>query len=384
VVAVGGALLVAAAIVTVRFVAGDPLEYDWQRMRSNGGLARDARAWMSRIDAGFGRQFVGGFVVGVDRQQDVAATLRTLRAHAEDEPGVPADQALFRRIGSIEDLVPADQPQKLALLGDLRRLLSDENLELLSPGDAEDARRLRPPADLRPLSLDDVPEPLARRFTERDGSRGRLVLANQASRFDGWNGRDMIRFAKAVRTLDLPEGTSIGGGAFVFSDILHAVVRAGPRATLTALFGVVGFVLLVLGPGRYAAITLACVASGALLMIATAALFGLKVNFLDFVALPITLGIGVDYAVNVVSRARAEGPGSAYRALATTGGAVALCSWTTIVGYGSLLLSSNAGIRSFGLTAILGEGTCLLAALTLAPALLAILAPAEPPSDTAA
>ena len=40
-------------------------------------------------------------------------------------------------------------------------------------------------------------------------------------------------------------------------------------------------------------------------MIACAALLGLKVNFLDFVALPITLGIGIDYAVNIV-RARAR------------------------------------------------------------------------------
>ena len=94
------------------------------------------------------------------------------------------------------------------------------------------------------------------------------------------------------------------------------------------------------------------------MMIACAALLGLKVNFLDFVALPITLGISVDYAVNVV--ARDDGPaerGSSDRsadlgqALATTGGAVVLCSWTTIVGYGSLLLSANAGIRSFGAVA---------------------------------
>ena len=107
-------------------------------------------------------------------------------------------------------------------------------------------------------------------------------------------------------------------------------------------------------------------------MIACAALLGLKVNFLDFVALPITLGISVDYAVNVVARDHAGGPGGAHEALATTGGAVVLCSWTTTVGYGSPLLSANAGIRSFGAMAILGEATCLLAELTLAPALLAL------------
>jgi len=189
----------------------------------------------------------------------------------------------------------------------------------------------------------------------------------------------MIAFADAVRALHLPDEMAVGGGAFVFADVLRAVTRAGPRATLAALLGVVLFVVVVVGRRRHVIATLASVVAGTTVMIACAALLGLKVNFLDFVALPITLGISVDYAVNVVAR---EGEGGAAdrsadpaRALATTGGAVVLCSWTTIVGYGSLLLSANAGIRSFGAVAILGEATCLLAALTLAPALLALMAP---------
>ena len=63
-------------------------------------------------------------------------------------------------------------------------------------------------------------------------------------------------------------------------------------------------------------------------------------------------------------------------ALATTGGAVFLCSYTTIVGYGSLLLSQNLGIHSFGLAAMLGEVSCLAMAVVLAPSLLWITAPA--------
>ena len=51
---------------------------------------------------------------------------------------------------------------------------------------------------------------------------------------------------------------------------------------------------------------------------------------------------------------------------------MALCSYTTIVGYGSLFLSANLGIRSFGLAAMLGELTCLVVALVLAPALLSL------------
>jgi predicted RND superfamily exporter protein len=366
---IGGGLLVVVALgLTVRYLGSDPFEYNWQRLRADSGIASDARRWMSRIDEAFGRQFVGGFMVGTNNRADALAVEKVLRAHAEDEPGVSPSRALFRKVGSLQDFIPPDQPRRLALLDELRHLVDEAGDSL----DA-DAKRLRPPDDLRSITAADIPEPLARRYVERNGARGYLLFANQASRFDGWNGRDMLTFVDEVRALDLPSGAALGGGAFVFADVLRAVVRAGPRAILAASLGVMAFVLVVLGWGRHAAVTFACVAAGTTTMIAGAALLGLKVNFLDFVAVPITLGISVDYSVNVVARERLGGPSTVREAMATTGAAVVLCSWTTTVGYASLLLSSNAGIRSFGLTAILGELTCLLAALILAPALLTTL-----------
>ena len=366
---IGSGLLVLVALaLTVRYLASDPFEYNWQRLRADSAVASDARRWMSRIDEVFGRQFVGGFMVGTNSRAEALAVEKVLRAHAEDEPGVSPARALFRKVGSLQDFIPQDQPRRIAILDDLRHLVDQAGDRL-----GADAKRLRPPDDLRAITAADIPEPLARRYVERNGARGDLLFANQASRFDGWNGRDMLTFVDEVRALDLPPGAALGGGAFVFADVLRAVVRAGPRATLAASLGVVAFVLVVLGWGRHAAVTFACVAAGTTTMIAGAALLGLKVNFLDFVAVPITLGISVDYSVNVVARERMGGRAAVREALATTGAAVVLCSWTTTVGYGSLLLSSNAGIRSFGLTAILGELTCLLAALILAPALLTAL-----------
>ena len=51
-----------------------------------------------------------------------------------------------------------------------------------------------------------------------------------------------------------------------------------------------------------------------------------KLNFMNFAALPITFGIGVDYAVNVVQRYRADGSRDILGTLRSTGGAVVLCS----------------------------------------------------------
>ena len=55
--------------------------------------------------------------------------------------------------------------------------------------------------------------------------------------------------------------------------------------------------------------------------------------------------------------------------MAGTGAAVALCSLTTIIGYSSLLSSSNPALRSFGVVADLGELVSLAAALLVLPLL---------------
>jgi hypothetical protein len=104
-------------------------------------------------------------------------------------------------------------------------------------------------------------------------------------------------------------------------------------------------------------------------MIAACALLGLSVNFLDFIALPITLGLGIDYAINIAHRHEAADDSIA--TLRTSGGAVFVCSLTTMIGYGSLLVSENLAIRGFGTAALVGEITSVLAALIIVPAFLA-------------
>ncbi len=101
----------------------------------------------------------------------------------------------------------------------------------------------------------------------------------------------------------------------------------------------------------------------------------MRLNFLSAVAVPITIGIGVDYPLNVIARVRQElaAGGDVRSALRQTGAAVALCSATTVIGYLVLLGSDTGAIRSFGLAAVLGEVACLLAALLIGPAALVVL-----------
>lgn len=362
------ALVLAGSVVgAARYLAGQPFEGDFHHLRSTGPAMRETVRWNAAIDRAFGRGISGGTVIALptrERAREVAARLRAADA------GKPDQQRLFSQVTSFDDLVPGDQDDKLELLADIRRLLTRATLASMSEADRRIAQELDPPTDLRPIAEADVPAELAWPFTEQDGTRGRLLVAKTGAGFDLWRTEDLDRFVARFRALGLGSDLIVGGNAFVQHDIVGSVYRDGPRATLVAALGAVLVVLAILGMTRQAAITIGCGAVGVFLLLTAAGLLGIRINFLDFVALPITIGIGIDYAVNVAARHRTEGRGSARRILAATGPAVALCSFTTVVGYASLLFSANQGIRSFGLSALIGELTCVFAALVLAPALL--------------
>jgi uncharacterized protein len=364
-------LFALAAVGAWRYLTHDPLETNLRHLASTSAELDRASAWMDKFDKAFGHGIAGGFALGVNSREDVGSVVRRLRAADE---GKGEQQRLFSHVSTLDDQLPVDQPDKVVLLAEIRRLIDRQLRHPLDDGDRKELARARPPEGLRALGDADVPAELAWPYVEKDGVRGRIILANNGVGVDSWNTTDLRRFAAAVRGLGLGPDVLVGGTAFVFTDMFDAMERDGPRASLVAALAAIVVVLLLVGPGRAAALTLFCGALGTLALLALASVFGLRVNFLNFVALPITIGIGIDYAVNILSRDRTQSNGAQGRVQrARTASAVALCSFTTVVGYGSLLFSANKGIRSFGLAAMLGEVTCLAAALLVAPALAQML-----------
>ena len=94
---------------------------------------------------------------------------------------------------------------------------------------------------------------------------------------------------------------------------------------------------------------------------------GTRLNFLNFVALPLTFGIGVDYGINLYDRMKFVG-GDPAAAVRSVGGAMVLCSFTTVVGYGALISHDNKAMQSFGRVAMAGELSSPLTAMFPLPA----------------
>ena len=359
---VAGVATLGCAVATWRYAAHDPFEYDMTQLRSSAADAVEARRWMRVSDDAFGRGLAGmagQTFIAVDRAEQIPAVVDALHALHEREPMVGA-------VRSVLDVVPADQAAKLAVLADLRAQLDAAGAAV--QGDLKD---LRPGDDVHAITTAELPPELAAKLTERDGRVGYMVSVRPGAAFDEWNGHDLIAFATAVRQIRLAGGGTVAtaGPSVLFADVITTIQGDGPRVTAVAALGLVLMVLLVVGPRRRGGAVLIATAAGSLGMIAVCAAAGLKVNFLDFVALPITLGLGVDYAINVADRAEHADPRSALR---STGGTVLVCSLTTVIGYTSLLVSDNLAIRGFGLASLIGEITCVLAALIIVPAVMAV------------
>ncbi|HEX2915963.1 MAG TPA: MMPL family transporter [Chloroflexia bacterium] len=92
------------------------------------------------------------------------------------------------------------------------------------------------------------------------------------------------------------------------------------------------------------------------------------------------LGMGIDYALFIVSRFREElykqngnVQGAIRKTMGTSGKAIFFSGLTVMVGLGSLLLSQFTMLRSIGIGGMLVVGLSVIAALTLLPAVLSLL-----------
>jgi predicted RND superfamily exporter protein len=355
------------SVIGLKHFVGDPFEYNFNRLNTKLNTTEERQNFGHSIDKLFGR-WPSPTIVLADSLGEVETIRQTIRKQDADAPG----KDVIGQITTVYDLLPGPpdvQQRKLALIGQIRKLAHDPALEVLKPDERKKIEKVDPPEGLHELGTQDLPPIAQRPFTEVDGTVGRVLLVYPPEQgISVWNGRDLLRIASVLQYLHLPGGKTLetSGSAVVFGAMIRSILHDGPIATAASLIAVLIIISFTIRPARIALMALATLALGVLWMVGGAGWAGVRVTFLNFIALPITFGIGAEYALNVVTRYREDK--NIMQAVISTGAAVALCSWTTIVGYGSLLAARNQALQGFGAMAILGEISCLGAAIIGMPA----------------
>lgn len=371
--------LAALARPAGRYVAA-PLDYSPSSLRTDNPEV--SRLWGIMYDLGMGNLGAGHIardgVILVDQPEQADAVAAALWAQ---------DQALGERrvleeVRTLHSLLPKEQEAKLALLARLRTTL-DRYRKYMEPDEWRELQDFRPPDALRAIDIPDLPQRLRDNFTEVDGTVGRFIgIDADPRRFNEDDGRDLIRLDRSLRVSLFGKTWTAAATSTLFASMLELIIADAPRLVAFALLSV-GLLILLLFGVRGSAFVLLPLAIGLLWLLAALGLLGWRLNFLNFAALPISIGVGADYAANLWARLRHELgtldkgddhrlPELLSRLVADTGSAVSLCSLTTIIGYCSLLLSKSRALQSFGRLANLGELTCLIAALVVLPCMSAL------------
>jgi predicted RND superfamily exporter protein len=375
-------LITFAQVVTLN---STHLESDFSKLRRRDTWTSGEGYWGRFMD-----RIIGGNLSPTVILTDSAAEASAVAARLRREMAQPPLAGLLANVRSLDDAVPLEQAAKIAEVTRLRKLLTPAVRAAMPPERVAEIDRLLGTDGLHAIGMADLPPSLTAGLRESDGTLGRVVLVFPRLTKRLWQTAQLEGFIAKLREIAaqaVPPGARpgrVGGTLPVSADITASLQRDAPRASLVALASVAAVVAVIFRGSAAGFVVVGSLVIGIVWMIGATFLLGIKVNYANFAAFPITFGIGVDYAVNIMARFRqerarrprdglpADPAGIVERVVRSTGGAVALCSLTTVIGYSSLLLAKNHALFLFGAVAVLGEASCLFAALFALPAVLLV------------
>lgn len=286
--------------------------------------------------------FLGG-------QDKVYARCTEMVGSVEEEP----DNKIFMRLYELLD-------QEMQTVTDRLNLFQDSYAEYFTSS-------VLNMTNTELIALDMLPESIVDRYASRDRS---LFLTTVLPSGNIW--QDKLFMEQFSSELEIVSDRSTGMPV-IMRALFDIIGRDGRNAALLTLVLVFVILLVDFRSIKYALIAMMPLAAGAVWMIGLMQVFGLQLDLMNVMALPLILGIGIDDGVHVVHRWRLEGPRSANIVLSSTGKAVLLTSMTTILAFGSMMFSPFRGYASLSYALIFGVGACFLTTVIIVSAFMGIV-----------
>ncbi len=365
---VGVVIASVLSLATLTTYNNDIIETDLSRLRDRTSMTEGSGALYHYIDDIFGHSSSPLLVLPTERKNAVkiAELLRAERTKMGKDPVITLVQTL-------DDFVPPDQPAKIAILREIQKKMDPKVIKYAPKEDQKKIMALMNENTFKVFTEADLPALIKYKFSEVDNTLGKIVLVDKRiDKNDDTKALDL--FVTTVRNVadSVVPGTPVAGELAITYDMFQSIVKDGPRVTLYALLMVVVLVAISFRNLRTTGMALFALALGMLWFVGIILGLRWRLNFLNFIAFPITFGIGVDYGVNMFQRFREDPNANILQIIRDAGGAVVLCSITTVIGYSSLLMAGNQAFVSFGKLSVAGETTCIIAAVIALPAYLLI------------
>ncbi len=222
-------------------------------------------------------------------------------------------------------------------------------------------RNLRP----RPVTLADVPDEMRRKFI---GASGKLLIQVHP-KVDIWEREGAEQFVQELRTVD----ADVTGSPVITYEAIRLMERAYLQGTVYAFVLVGALTFWMLRRVRETLLSLLPLGLGLVWTIGLMWLFDLKFNLANVWGLPLIIGTSAEFGLNVVMNYLEGREHNGPLVARSTVMAVVLNGLTTIVGFGSLMISRHQGIHGLGLLLTVGATCALIASLVVLPVVLRLM-----------
>ncbi len=279
---------------------------------------------------------------------------------------------LMNDVTSLYAFIPQDQTDKLAIIADIRRRIDAKrgSISASTRKDIDEWYHYLEVTDA--VTADGLPPWVRNQFADAKGELGRFVVIwTKGSKTDY---RNVRRIYDAYGTLETPTGeVELAADFFVIPEVYEAIRADGPTVVMLSFC-----VMLVTSVATFRSLS-AGAAAAFMVPFSLASLLGImyvlgwKLNFFNVIALPLLVGMGEDSSLHIIARYREEGRQGLALAVRETGGAVFMTAWTTICGFGSILLTNHRGLQSLAWVSVVGVVLVFATSVILLPSLIVLV-----------
>lgn len=344
-------LIAGFTIVASLFIRDVEFEYDLSELRREGLAYAD----LNDREKQLARESYAPLVVSFPDEETLSVAHAKLAKRVDD--GKLPEVA---RVVSIRTILPRDQTERVQILKEIAELTKDPNFPFLPASVRANLERVAA-ADPHVITPSELPRAVQHVLGALDG-KFRLLLVPSGNM---WDMREAFKLTEAMEK-ELP-GQVVASEYVTLGVLFRMMGRDAPIIAGVAFFLVLCFTAADLRKVRPTLGAMSVLVAGVAWWGALLVMADIKLSMINFVGIPIVMGIGIDVMIHLIHRIEEEGPGGIIKSLATTGWASALGTSTTVVAFAALSLGSSQGIRSLGLLVLLGEVAVTIAGFILVP-----------------
>lgn len=262
---------------------------------------------------------------------------------------------------TLKSFVPSlsEQEERLEIIEEIRELANYKVFDRAEGEDSTNIATLRMLSKVdKPFTAEDIPSWTLDLLREKDGSYGKIGFIY--GDFPSWDAKALQDFQNRYGHWNFDgEKLRTFSSQFILSDVIDSVKKDSFKLALMIILVIIGTLMISFRkPRRFIAGSISF-GMGAILTLGVLGFLTYffdsgKISIYNVIVIPMTLGVGIDATIHLISAWLSEKNMTLRQLIDTTGRNVMASSTTTIAGFVGFLFTTHLGLKGIGVLACIG------------------------------